>query len=273
MLLQEYKEMDGIKIFHDDIDEHHADYNSQGLDNLFKEEERHFWFLARKEFIFQSMKSVIKFTSKVIEIGAGTGNVSRYLKEKGFSNIAVGEMHSNGLRYAKSYGIDECYQFDLLRAPFAHEFDTICMFDVLEHIEEDKTALVNIHKMLKSEGKVVLTVPAHRWLWSRDDAVAGHKRRYTKKELTSKLIEAGFDIEVSRYFFILIVPLLWLRRLLHRDTGEVVLTKELSNDFSINPTVSTILYYISKLESMANKFLPNFFGGSLLVIARKNDSV
>ena len=269
MILRDYIESEGIKIFHDDIVEHHEDYDAQGLDSLFNEEERHFWFLARKEFIFQQMMDYVNFSSRVIEIGAGTGNVARYLKSKGYTDVAVGEMHSNGLRYAKSYGIEECYQFDLLRAPFEDEFDGVCLFDVLEHIEKDDKALSNAHRMLKTDGCIVLTVPAHEWLWSRDDAIAGHKRRYTKQELISKLEASGFDIESARYFFITITPLLYVRRLLHKDKGTPVTKEELLSDISMNPLLSKILYYISKIENQLNSILPNWFGGSLMVIGKK----
>lgn len=269
MITQDFKEKDGILIFHDDITDEHTDYHANGLDGLYKAEEQHFWFISRKEFIFQQMKNVIDMSSKIIEIGAGTGNISRYLKSKAYSNIAVGEMHSKGLQYAKSYGIEKCYQFDLLRAPFKNEFDTICMFDVLEHIDNDILALANIHNTLKHNGHIVFTVPAHQWLWNRSDAVAGHKRRYTKKELIRKLKSSGFDIVVSRYFFISIVPLLWLRSLLHSDKKSTVSTGEYSKEIVINPFVSKVLLSLSRVENKINRFIPNLFGGSLLIIARK----
>ena len=55
MITNEFKKIDDIKIFHDDIDDKHSDYNAQGLDNLFSAEEKHFWFLARKGFIAKQM--------------------------------------------------------------------------------------------------------------------------------------------------------------------------------------------------------------------------
>lgn len=269
MLIQKYKEVDKIKIFHDDIDANHDDYNAQGLDNLYKEEELHFWFITRKEFIFQEIKNVIPISSKVIEIGAGTGNVSRYLKDNGYQNIAVGEMHLNGLKYAKGYGIKECYQFNLLDTPFDKEFDSICMFDVLEHIEDDDLALQNVHKSLTSDGNIILTVPAHMWLWNRDDAIAGHKTRYTKKELVQKLESNGFEVLKAKYFFMSIIPLLYLRSILNKDDQSDIKEEEFSGDISMNPIISNILLFISRIENKISYLLPNLFGGSLFAIARK----
>lgn len=269
MILEKYREKYGVKIFHGSAIEEHTDYNSQGLEVLYNEEEKHFWFISRKEFIYQQIKNIVNPLSKVIEIGAGTGNVSRYLKLKGYAKIAVGEMHFKGLQYAKSYGISECYQFDLLRSPFKKEFNAICLFDVLEHIDEDVKALENIRKMLIENGHVILTVPAHKWLWSRDDLIAGHKRRYTKSMLIDKLEKIGLKVIVSRYFFISIVPLLFLRRFVHKDDGTFIDQQEYMADISINPILNKILLFITRIENKMNTYLPNYFGGSLLVVAVK----
>jgi len=268
-----YKEINNIKIFHDDVLKNNEDYNSQGLENLFLAEEKHFWFLARKEFIAQQMSDCNLQQSKIIEIGAGTGGVTRHLIDGGFSSVAVGEMHLNGLEYARSYGISECYQFDLLRTPFENEFDTVCMFDVLEHIKDSRIALINVHKMLSENGHIIITVPAHKWLWNRDDAIAGHKNRYTKKELITELKNNGFDPIVTRYFFISIIPLLLIRCFLNKDNGLPIENTEYSKKITINPLVNKILLCISRLENKLNQYLPNWFGGSLFVIARKNDSL
>ena len=119
----------------------------------------------------------------------------------------------------------------------------------------------------------MLTVPAHMWLWNRDDTIAGHKRRYTKKELVEKLKNNGFEILEARYFFMSIVPLLFLRTIVNKDDGSEIKKEEFSNEISINPIVSDILLFISRIENKVNDFLPNFFGGSIFLIARKNDTI
>lgn len=263
------KNNNDIVIYHDDILEDHHDYNSSGLDNLYKVENTHFWFISRKEFIYQQLQSLSLEKSKFIEIGAGTGNVTRYLMEKGYQNVSVGEMHLSGLEYAKTYGVKNCYQFDLLRSPFENEFDTVCMFDVLEHIEDAGLALNKIHQMLTTNGHAVFTVPAHSWLWNRDDKIASHKKRYTKKEMINELEKAGFQIEVASYFFISIVPLLFLRTLLNRDSENPVSNEEYTKEIKQNKFLNSILLKMMRFENKIHNFLPNWFGGSLFVIGKK----
>jgi len=212
-------------------------------------------------------------SEKIIEIGAGTGNVSRYLQNNGYNDISVGEMHLAGLKYAKGYGVKECYQFNLLDAPFQEEFDAVFMFDVLEHIEDDSFALYNVNRMLKSGGKIVLTVPSHMWLWNRDDVIAGHKRRYDKRWLIRKLKVNGFEILNAKYFFISITPLLVLRSILKSDDGSEVRSAEFNNSISMNYFLSAVLLFVSRIENKFNHILPNIFGGSLFVVAKKNDSI
>jgi len=269
MITRNFIEKDDKKIFDQNVPENHVDYDARSLDKLFLKEEKHFWFVSRKEFILKNIQKFVTKDKKIIEIGSGTGNVSRYLTINGFKDISVGEMHKKGLSYAKSYGLSQCYQFNLLNTPFKEEFDAIFLFDVLEHIENDDLAIQNAHESIKNNGYVVLTVPAHMWLWSRSDVIAGHKLRYTKKHLIKKLKAHNFDILKARYFFISIVPLLLLRVLFRRDSGSQIKEEEYTDQAPINPIINSILLFISRLENKLNPFLINFFGGSLLVIAKK----
>lgn len=273
MILKPSKVIDDIIVFDGNIDIDHSDYNVKGLNSLYQAENKHFWFIARKEFILENIQKYINKTDKIIEIGAGTGNVSRYLQKNGYENFSVGEMHLNGLKYAKEYGMKDCYLFNLLDSPFENEFDAVFMLDVLEHIENDDLALYNVHNTLKTNGNIILTVPTHMWLWSRDDAVAGHKTRYIKKELVKKLETNGFKILNARYFFISIIPLLYLRTILNKDDKSTVTEREIGKGVSMNSILNSILLFVSRIENKINNLLPNFFGGSLLIIARKNDSI
>lgn len=94
------------------------------------------------------------------------------------------------------------------------------MFDVLEHIDEDALAVKNIYKMLKPGGKVIVTVPVHKWLWSKQDAIAYHRRRYEVDQLKGLFKQNGFKIVKATAFFVSILPLLYLRTFVSRFEAE-----------------------------------------------------
>lgn len=73
-------------------------------------------------------------------------------------------------------------------------FDTIVCMNVLEHIKDDRATLSRFFGLLKPGGRLVLVVPAHKWLFNPLDAHDGHFRRYEKAELRSLMEEAGFHV-------------------------------------------------------------------------------
>lgn len=262
--------VNGIKIYDPSVSEDDSSYNSKGLDNLYQFEKRHFWFRERKEFIYSYINTYIPITSAILELGAGTGNIARYLQIKGYKNLSVGEMHLKGLEYAKSYGIKQLLQFDLMKATFESEYDAVFLFDVLEHIEQDNFALENIHLMLRDRGYIILTVPAHMWLWSRRDSIAGHKRRYNKRRLKEALCNAGFELIDIKYFFLFLVPFLYFRRLTCKDDKSPVrLDERGSEHLNINQFTNSCFLATCRLNKILNNVLPNVAGGSLIAVARK----
>lgn len=262
------KNRDGVLLFSSGVVKDHEDYNAIGLDVLYAAEENHFWFISRKKRILNTFKRYVKLSESVLEVGAGTGNVSRALQKGGY-NVSVGEMHLNGLRYAKSYGIKNCYQFDLFDPPFLEHFGAIGMFDVLEHLEDDVFAMQCLYAMLKPNGHVVLTVPAHQWLWSRDDVIAAHKRRYSLKQLKAVMKKAGFQVIHARYFLVSILPLLLLRRIIKASGRQSITDKDSCQEITIHPVINRILKRVTMLENKFASWVPNFAGGSIILVAKK----
>ncbi len=73
-------------------------------------------------------------------------------------------------------------------------FDTIVCMNVLEHIEDDRGTLKRLLSMLNPGGRLILVVPAYRWLFNPLDSNDGHFRRYERAELNEKLNTAGFNV-------------------------------------------------------------------------------
>lgn len=268
MILRKYKKIDNIFIFDDDTSEQHPDYYADGLDGHIQCENENFWFVARKEFLLSRLKKYVDKKSRGIDIGAGTGNVTGYLISNGYENICVGELHKNGIAYAKRYEPKALYQFDILKITFEDEFDFVCLFDLLEHIEDENVVLQNVRRMLhKEHGKIFIAAPAHQWLWSLYDNVTHHKRRYTKKDLKKILEINGFEVMEIKNYFMFITPFLLLRRLLYPDKGGKYEGYK-AEDSITNPFINKVLLGLCRTENRWIDLIPNFFGGSICVVAR-----
>jgi SAM-dependent methyltransferase len=99
-------------------------------------------------------------------------------------------------------------------------YDLIGAFDVIEHIDDDQAALASIAKRLKIGGKLVITVPAHQWMWSAHDVVNHHKRRYSKTALKALVEASPLKLERIGYFNSLLFPLAVAERLSARLRGR-----------------------------------------------------
>uniref|UniRef100_UPI00344D2018 class I SAM-dependent methyltransferase n=1 Tax=uncultured Helicobacter sp. TaxID=175537 RepID=UPI00344D2018 len=253
----------------------------EGMDMLYLAEKVHFWHRSRVEFIYQQVsKQLVRLYGKehfkqqyILDVGAGTGSVTRYFLSQGFEDMALGEIHSQGLEYAKTYGISKLFCMDLLDVPFEDEFDCIFAFDVIEHIENDKESIINMKKMLKNNAKSLLcvSVPAHQWLWNAHDVLVHHKRRYTKGKLMNLFKECGLYIEMAQYFFVALTPLLFARALLSPAKKAQKLSKEALRDVPPPKILNSALLGLCRLENALLPLLPFGmpFGGSLLLVARK----
>ena len=94
------------------------------------------------------------------------------------------------------------------------------LFDVLEHIEDDRAFVDRLHAVVQPGGYLYLTVPAFSWLWSVSDVDAMHFRRYTRASL-ARVLGGRFDVLYATYLFERLVPLFFLRRTLPYALGLV----------------------------------------------------
>lgn len=99
-------------------------------------------------------------------------------------------------------------------------FDAVCLFDVLEHLEDDRAALAEVRRVLKPGGLLFISVPLHPGLWSAHDVACGHFRRYRPDDLETLAVSCGFGIVEKRHFVSLSLPLAWVaRKLGYSGTG------------------------------------------------------
>jgi SAM-dependent methyltransferase len=103
------------------------------------------------------------------------------------------------------------------RLPFEDAaFDLAVSFDVMEHLDDDRAALEELHRVVRPGGQLLVTVPAYPWLWSSHDVVNHHRRRYTRPTLVAAASEAGWVPERTTHFNALLLPAAIAHRSLER---------------------------------------------------------
>lgn len=254
-------------------------YNPEYYAPLFAAEDRHFWFHARNtviEHIVNAETSRLADGYRVLELGCGTGYVLRMLRRACARGRVVGlDLFEEGLRMARHRGAANLVRARLEAPPFSEQFDLVGLFDTLEHIEDDLTALRHVRALVRPGGALMVTVPAYQELWSDFDAEARHCRRYDPAGLAGRLVEAGFDVEYLTPFMATLYPFARvgrfsadaLRRWKSASSGTA--SSAVVEQLTIVPGINGLLSFLLTQEAriLARRgHLP--FGTSLVALAR-----
>lgn len=238
-------------------------------ENNYRFERSHWWFRGRRRIIDYLGNLFIWKKHKernILAIGCGTGAELEFLSKLG--DVTGIDYSQDAVDYCKKNNTVKVLQGDATSLPFQDDtFDLVVAFDVLEHIKDDKKAVSDIFRVLKPEGYLYLTVPAFQFLWSYNDDISHHMRRYTKTSLLNLLKSHPSDLIKVSYFNTILFPLVFVIRKAHMLLGS-----ESVNDGDIKETgkvVNTILTNIFALEKYFLRFANLPFGVSLLCILRK----
>ncbi len=185
-------------------------------------DQRHWWYRARREVLAALIRRKARpgAGAKLLEIGCGTGHNLSMLEE--FGEVEGLELDDQARAVAeKRLGrpVRHAPLPELEGVPERH-YDLIGAFDVIEHIDDDRAAMASIARRLKKGGRLVVTVPAHRWMWSAHDVVNHHKRRYSKRALRHLIEGSPLRLEAIGYFNSLLFPLAVGERLSSKLRGK-----------------------------------------------------
>lgn len=232
-------------------------------------QEKSFWFRSRNKLIVELIQRYGRRDGKLLEIGCGTGFVLKGLRDAFPSATLWGsEIYGYALDYAASrLGPDiTLLQMDARHLPFVEDFDAICAFDVVEHIDEDEAVLKEALRALKPGGYFFASVPQHPVLWSKTDEIAHHKRRYRRGELEKKLFQCGFFVEFTSSFVFSLLPVMLVQR--------IVMTRRKSHDvqseFMLPQALDIAFERLLDIERGWIRSRRTFpIGGSRFVVARR----
>jgi len=170
-------------------------------------------FLPLKHHMFYCLDRFIeqyRLQGPFLEVGCGRGDVSAYLANKGWQGAAID--FSDAAVAQASANLRAFPQITVAKQSLAEvtgTFDCIIMWDVLEHIDDDRGALRIVERLLRPGGQLLLAVPSNPREWRWDDDFYGHFRRYTVADMTQKLTQAGIPPQV---FWDFTFPWFWLMR-------------------------------------------------------------
>jgi SAM-dependent methyltransferase len=243
-------------------------FDEGSFEHLPLAEERSFWFRSRNSLILWALRRYFPNAQSMLEVGCGTGFVLAGVRNA-FPQMRLvgGELFQAGLEVAARRVPDaELLELDARKLPFEAEFDVVGAFDVLEHIEEDERALLEMHAVLRPGGGLVVTVPQHPALWSAVDQYSRHVRRYRRSELLTKLRDSGFDVVHWTSFVSLLLPVLALSR--RRFRGKKAFDP--LSEYRAPPFVDSAFGWVLAAErALIRRGLSLPAGGSLLAVARR----
>lgn len=223
---------------------------------------RHPWELSRVECLIKEIKNYHN-GKNILDIGCGDS----YLDYRLMNEINDIDKFYGIDIYAKEEFNDGKYfvvnNYENLKDKL---FDTILMFDVLEHVENDSDFLKNtVAPMLKDNGKIIMTVPAYQCLFSKHDEKLKHYRRYNIRMIKEACEKSNFNIINSHYFYASLVPLRAISKLLNRDNkinewkkdNNNILTKFMKSFLNLDYTLCKTMNKLS-------------FGLTLFIVLEKN---
>jgi len=189
-----------------------GDYPAAVYDVVAPVEGLHWWHASRNEVIRLALLPAARTRglTTVAEVGCGTGFVLVALEAAGFA-VCGFDMQIEGLRHARRRTAAPLVRCGARALPLARPVDIVALCDVLEHADE-APLLADCRAGLAPRGLLLVTVPALPELWSLEDELSGHRRRYTRATLRAALEANGLRVLLLRPFHSLVT----LPALLHR---------------------------------------------------------
>ncbi len=241
-------------------------------------EDKHWWFASRVRAINAVAARAVGCDLRVLDVGCGAGNMMHHLTRYG--EVQGVEIDPRPLKLAQQRGYDAKLADAGAGIPFgdAH-FDLVSALDVIEHTPDDVAVLKECYRVLAPNGHLLVTVPAFMFLWSHNDVLNAHQRRYTARQLKRALAAAGFRDQRITYNNYFVFPLAALLIVLRRRTQSAPQLR--SHHFETDayqvdmepasPLVNSALTQVGKVEALLLRAINLPWGTSLIALAEKKE--
>ena len=243
----------------------------------------HWWFVGRRAILESFLKGIVNRLEsrlraanseagpakagtpslRILDVGCGTGANLEMLSQ--FGEAEGVDVSDDALEFCRMKGLKA--QKGLAETlPYSDEtFELTTALDVVEHLDDDVAGLKEMFRVTKRGGYSLIFVPAFMWLWGVQDDISNHRIRYTKKQIVSRLQEAGYTIERATYANLTFFAPILGGRVFMKLTG---IKPESEN----NINVSALNGLFGKLFGAERIWLRNLnfpIGVSIVVVAKK----
>ncbi len=248
-----------------DVAVSYPDQGHAGLPN----DPANWWYAHRAALVVQALgRPAGNSASTVWDIGGGTGLMDPAIREAGWRVVLVEPVPAAARVGLSRADVVVAGTLEQLELPDA-SVQTVGLFDVIEHLDDPVALLTECRRVLVPGGRAIVTVPAYPWLWSSTDVAAGHKRRYTKREMRLEATAAGLSVlRQERLFALLVLPAIPSRliRLGRGKDNEQAALGRASR--ALNPSAGTerVLNAALRVERLCSRVVPMPIGLSLLAV-------
>jgi SAM-dependent methyltransferase len=237
-------------------------------------EGRHFWFVARRAVVYETLRRSVPDLARrsLFDIGCGSGGLLEHLARSGVNVAGACDAYQESLEIVAGRVSAPLVLVDEGRLPpLGPGHEVLTLFDVLEHLDDDRGMLRFLYSVLAPGGVLVTTVPAHAFLFDERDEMAHHRRRYRRRELGDKLREAGFEVRVLTHFMASLVPALLALRALGALLPRPAETRRRRQmrEFRVVPVVNGLLRSVLAVERGLLRVTTLPFGSSLIAVAAR----
>lgn len=220
----------------------------------------YWWYRARTELLRAALEEFVRGAELVLDVGSADGPSVEWLT--GTERKVSIDLDPTGLEPGGVCGT-------ALQLPFAdNTFDVVGAFDVVEHCAPEMTALVEMTRVLKPGGRLLISVPAYQWAWTDFDVRSGHHRRYTRARAVAAISRAGLRMERATYAFSAVFPFFVAERAVRKirpprkDTAENLLPE-------VRPALDALLTRLCRVDRRLLRRHDLPFGSSVVVAATK----
>jgi SAM-dependent methyltransferase len=235
-------------------------------------ERDHYWFKTRREVVRDVLFDAVPDVAAraLFDVGCGSGGLLSFLGESGVPLAGACDVYPESLALVRRRLELPLLLVDEGRfPPLGPGFTLLSMFDVLEHIDDDRGTLGHLFEILAPGGVLLLTVPAHPFLFGEMDEIAHHRRRYTRAELGDKLRGAGFRVLRLAHFMAPLVPLVTLRWLARALPGRRSSLERRKLELDVVPVLNGLMLALLRLERPLVRAALLPFGSSLVAVAER----